>query len=74
MKFLTEQMEKCAINVITCPGDADTEIVKVALENVSLHKTLVVSDDTDIAIMLLHHVKSGGKDLLLWQPHAIIER
>ena len=41
--------------VILCPSDADTTIVKTALEIVGESVT-VLADDTDIMILLIHHV------------------
>ena len=41
--------------VILCPSDADTTIVKTALA-ISDEPVTVMSDDTDIMVLLLHHV------------------
>ena len=41
--------------VILCPSDADTTIVKTALEIVG-ESVIVLADDTDIMILLIHHV------------------
>ena len=45
-----------------CPGDADSIIVKTTLDmaNTSWGHVTVVTDDTDIAVMLVHHWQSNN--------------
>ena len=42
-------------NVYQCKADADTKIVSTALHIAADANAVVVADDTDIAMMLLHH-------------------
>ena len=54
---------------INCPGDADSTIVKTVLDMTSAgwgHVT-VVTDDTDIAVMLVQHWQSNMSDVYFFQ-------
>ena len=65
--ILATKLEEIGIKVICCPCDADTIIVKTALECQSKPVT-VFSDDTDILCILLHHLQFTGinaSDVLL---------
>lgn len=56
LKFLRKILEENAITVIQAPGDADLLIVQTAVKS-SLHReTVVISKDTDLLILLLHHM------------------
>jgi len=58
--FLFSYLKEKGICIINCPGDADSRIVKTALEIAEQcsNSVLAVADDTDIAVMLVHHWKS----------------
>ena len=44
-------------------GDADTDIIRAALDSLSSGKiTTVVADDTDILVLLVYHVKPTMSD------------
>ena len=64
VKLLAECLRNHGHSVIECMDDADTTIVKTAIRYASENQSVViVAEDTDIFIMLLHH----------WQPdHAEI--
>jgi len=47
-------MEEISIDVVLCPSDADTTIVKRALE-IRDKPVTIFSDDTDVLCLLLHH-------------------
>ena len=54
--------------VVECPSDADTTIVKEALDAARSSKVTVFSDDTDVFCLLLHHIaikKSAYKDIIV---------
>lgn len=51
---LATKMEEVNIDVVLCPSDADTTIVKKALE-VRDKPVTIFSDDTDVLCLLLHH-------------------
>ena len=57
IKFLTTHLSTAGINVINCDDDADSTIAKSAITSAKKKKgpVLVVSDDTDVAMVLLHH-------------------
>ena len=65
IKFISNLLMETNIEVHNYPGDADSFIVEKSLEHASLRKgrpVSVVADDTDIAIMLLHHWKPDDHD------------
>lgn len=54
--------------VVECPSDADTTIVKEALDAARSSKVTVFSDDTDVFCLLLHHIaieKSAYNDIIV---------
>ena len=69
IKFLSSKLQEWNVNVVNCPGDADSTIVKTALQYAkNLRKTIaVVADDTDIAVMLVHHWKEEYGDVYFLQ-------
>ena len=58
--LLNDYLSRDGHNVHVCRGDADTKLVSTTLEVSKEFSTIVVADDTDVAIMLLYHWK---KDL-----------
>jgi len=63
-KFLKDDNQ----NVINCSGDADTTIVKTAINQAVIFSkpVVLVADDTDIAIMLLYHWKDNMADIIFY--------
>ena len=52
--------------VIKSEGDADTDIVTIALNSTcDGHLVVVVADDTDILVLLLYHWKADMQDLYM---------
>jgi len=49
--------------VVNALGDADVDIVKVAVETSLLHTTTLIGEDTDLLVLLLHYVKPHCKSL-----------
>ena len=47
-------MRNIGCNVISVPGDADVDIVKTAADSSHQHSTTLISEDTDLLILLLH--------------------
>ena len=45
------------------PADADVMIVEKALESAKHIETVLVGEDTDLLILLLHHAKPDMKDI-----------
>ena len=56
VKLLAERLEMNGIEVVRCPSDADTTIVKVAMRYDPGTPVVIFSDDTDILCLLLHHM------------------
>ena len=52
---LAEALELNGFETVLCPSDADTTIVRTALESRGDQVT-ILADDTDILCLLLHHV------------------
>ena len=62
-KFISElarKLEDEGVNVVMCSRDADTTIVKVALQ-IKDASALVFTDDTDNLCLLIHHVDTSQK-------------
>ena len=58
IKFISNLLIESNVEVHNCSGDADSFIVAKSLEHALVkvgHPVNVIADDTDIAIMLLHH-------------------
>ena len=55
VKHLAKYLQ-CNFKVIECPSDADTSIVKEALTMAKNSSVTVLSDDTDVLCLLIHHV------------------
>ena len=49
------KLQRAGFHVILCPGDADTTIVKGALDIQNV-PVLVMTDDTDNLYLLIHHM------------------
>ena len=65
IKILSKKLEAVGIEVIIANGDADTTIVKSALSASKDRKNqivTIVSDDTDVLCLLLHHCSDSGGD------------
>ena len=66
VNWLSTNLSEAGFEVINCPADADTTIVKVSLDQ--KEAVNVYSDDTDILCLLLHHFdKSSSHDIVLCQ-------
>ena len=50
-------------DVFVYKGDADSKIASTALELTKENQVVVVTDDTDVPVMLLHHCKEDLKDI-----------
>ena len=68
--LLKDEFQARCHTVKVCKDDADAMIVKDALEFAVNDKVVVVADDTDVAIMLLHHCKEDHHDIFLLQQSA----
>ena len=66
-------LRKNGNNVINCEEDADTAIVRIALDSV-LQKTpvIVIAEDTDVFVMLVHLV-SNTMGNIFFQLDKVLE-
>ena len=55
VKSLAIELRKIGFQVFECPSDADTTIVKVAIDIAKSKNVTVYSDDTDVLCLLAHH-------------------
>ena len=55
VNVLAEALELNGFETVLCPSDADTKIMRTALENLSEQVT-ILADDADIFCLLLHHL------------------
>ena len=63
IKFISDALSSHGTRVLHAKGDADTVIVKTALDSATAHKTTVVGEDTDLLVLLLHHAKPSTKSI-----------
>ena len=69
--LLANDLTTVGHQVTQCEDDADLDIVQVSLEKLSLPNTVVVvADDTDIFILLLHYLKDADPDnrFVMYRP------
>ena len=57
IELLSLNLKEAGFSIVNCTGDADSTIVETALADAqkNLGSVTVVADDTDIAVMLVHH-------------------
>ena len=53
--LLAETFTRHGINVQQCHDDADTSIVRTALDEARVYRVEVMAADTDVMVMLIHH-------------------
>ncbi|KAG1681897.1 Neuroendocrine convertase 1 [Nymphon striatum] len=70
ISFLADHLTLDGQAVHICRGDADTKIVSTALEVANDSTTIVVADDTDVAVMLLYHWNENISDVFFFKRGA----
>ncbi|KAG1668548.1 Protein FAN [Nymphon striatum] len=70
ISFLADHLTLDGQAVHVCRGDADTKIVSTALEVANDSTTIVVADDTDVAVMLLYHWNENISDVFFLQERG----
>ncbi|KAG1670492.1 Sulfotransferase family cytosolic 2B member 1 [Nymphon striatum] len=70
ISFLADHLTLDGQAVHICRGDADTKIVSTALEVANDSTTIVVADDTDVAVMLLYHWNENISDVFFLQERG----
>ncbi len=64
--MLTEFLKKRNVTCVAADGDADSLIVKTAIQQSKICDTVLVGEDTDLLILLLHHATTSGHELCLF--------
>ena len=59
INLLGESLQRAGFEVHNAPGDADVLIVSTAVTVAMKKTTVLVGEDTDLLILLLHHYKQG---------------
>ena len=65
---LAREIESKGVNAVICSRDADTTIVKVALQ-IKDPSALVFTDDTDNACLLIHRVDTSQKQNVIYMKN-----
>jgi len=55
--LLSESLEVKSCKILHATGDADTLIVRTALKTSTDSTTFVIGEDTDLLVLLCHHVR-----------------
>ena len=63
IKLVSEKLEKKGCTVINAPGDADVDIVKVAIRASQHQPTTLIGEDTDLLILLLYYAETNNRGL-----------
>ena len=72
LKLLGQNLENSGHTVYHSSGDADCLIVKTALESAQNTTTVLISNDTDLLVLLLRHAEPNGHDLY-FKPETKIQ-
>ncbi|GFN80278.1 LOW QUALITY PROTEIN: hypothetical protein PoB_000678400 [Plakobranchus ocellatus] len=65
VQYLGDVLEKDGCEVLHAQGDADTLIVRTAVSCAINKTTVVIGEDTDLLVLLLHHANIHNRPLLL---------
>ena len=63
--FLSETLEEHGVSTKHAEGDADLLIVQEAVNKATSKVTYVIAEDTDILVLLCHHMKPNSKPLFM---------
>ena len=64
--FLGTKLTNQGCQVFYDQTDADLLIVQKAIESASSMDTVLIGDDTDLLVLLLHHLPQYGKDIFFY--------
>ena len=78
IKMLANTLRQSGFEVVESCGDADVVIVSTAIRYCSTIRTVVVADDTDVLIMLVHHYSDEMEELFIfsetsWKSKAKVD-
>ena len=68
--MLGPEMEKNQVQVKHASGDADFDIAMFACEAARMKHVVVLGDDTDVLVLLLHHYKPGLYETIHFQTNT----
>lgn len=63
--YLSDKLERAGCNIDHAKHDADVLIVQTAVASARIKDTVLIGDDTDLLILLLHHAELDAHDLFL---------
>ena len=63
IRFISEALTSQGVRVLHSKGDADSLIARTALEYAAAKPTVVVGEDTDLLMLLLHHATQSMKPI-----------
>ncbi len=63
LKLLGDYLERAGCTIAHARGDADLLIVQEAIAASHSKDTVLVGDDTDLIVLLLHHADTKGRAL-----------
>lgn len=72
IKLLSDSLQSCGHLVTQASGDADTEIAHVAIQLAcDNHHVTVISDDTDVLVLLVFHWPTTMCDILMFNVNPV---
>ena len=63
--YLSNKLERAGCSIDHVTHDADVSIVRTAVGSASTKDTVHIGDDTDLLILLLHHVEMDAHELFM---------
>ena len=63
--YLSDKLERAGCSIDQATHDADVLIVQTAVASAQTKDTVLIGDDTDLLILLLHHVKMDAHELFM---------
>ncbi|KAL8561256.1 hypothetical protein ACOMHN_047112 [Nucella lapillus] len=69
IRFLSAALDRNSCTTVCAEGDADMLIIAMALESAKHKTTVVIGDDTDLLVLLCHHVVETQHDVFLHPSH-----
>jgi len=73
--LLSQRLERAGCEIHQARGDADTLIVETAVTSASTQETVLVGDDTNLLVLLIHHAKDTRHDIFFKpEPRRMSEK
>ncbi|KAL8598844.1 hypothetical protein ACOMHN_015423 [Nucella lapillus] len=69
IRFLSAALDRNSCTTVCAERDADMLIIAMALESAKHKTTVVIGDDTDLLVLLCHHVVETQHDVFLHPSH-----